>query len=121
MAGQPVYTKIFNKEVREFLKENTAKSNLIIATSILDSFGDLAAIATSLSEQLQPSGILAFVNQREVLADYILDVKNDTFVHSINYIKSVFGSKGFSVLECKEVTLPGDKEGDIFILKLQTQ
>lgn len=115
VGNEAVYDTVSCEEIRDFLGRNNEKFDLVLVTRAISYFGDVSGVATLVRRVLNPSGMVAFVTQDASHADYLLDVRSDSFSHSVSYIKKQFEKQGFEKSDMQEIELLEGVKGTIFI------
>ena len=113
------YDELLIKENLEYLKEQTAAFDLIVAADVFVYQGDLQQTFTACHKALSQGGLLAFSTEIYLGENYIMH-PTGRFVHSKGYIEKVAKEEGFRVLAAKiaQTRLQNDEnvDGYIFVL-----
>ncbi|MFA6038368.1 MAG: tetratricopeptide repeat protein [Legionellales bacterium] len=98
-----IYQELMNADILEYLKTTQEKFDLIIASDVLNYFGDLNPIFTACKRVLNPKGLLLFSIELTDQQDYFLHA-HARFSHQSDYIKTIM-QESFELLAEKTNTL----------------
>lgn len=125
LAGQNIYNKLEEKEIRAFLSENNNRYDMILADMAFYYLGSLTDIAELLKKSAKPAAIVAFITAKnEENDEFSFDIASDSFTYSEKYVKEQFAKAGFELLEAKNIALyhnegsEVEEQGTIFVYKI---
>ena len=108
--GENIYNSTEESEIRDYLSKNKSKFDLITANLSLKYIGGLSDVAKYITKGLNKNGVFAFSVEEDEFEDdneigYRIDLKNDCFYYSKEYIKNIFSTEGLKELEIKNILL----------------
>ncbi|MGA2654715.1 MAG: methyltransferase domain-containing protein [Gammaproteobacteria bacterium] len=83
-----IYHELIESDILEYLKNTDKQFDLIIASDVLNYFGDLEKIFTACKNVLTQKGLLLFSIELTEQQDYLLH-NNARFAHNDDYIKKI--------------------------------
>jgi predicted TPR repeat methyltransferase len=99
-----IYQKLVNADILEYLNTTQEKFDLIIASDVLNYFGDLNPIFTACKQVLNPKGLLLFSIELTESHDYLLH-NNARFAHNVHYIDGLANAQHWQLLAETKHTL----------------
>lgn len=113
-----VYNSVTASEISKYLSDNQEKYDLVLAGDVFFHKGRLDDVFVNIANALKPDGMLAMIINKEVSehTGYKLDVAQDIFIHSIEYLEENIKKAGLDIADKKEKQVEGHKF-DIFIIK----
>lgn len=114
-----IYDNVLEKDAVSYLSLSNEKFDLILADMPFYYFGDLSEISTLLRKNIKPGGLLAFFTVVDKqIREYKLDIRQDNFIHSAQYIKDSLAKAGFSEVVSKELQADEEFAGIAFVYRL---
>ena len=113
--GKRVYNELVCLSMREFLRDNTKKFDVIIMAEVLHYYGDLTEILKDTSSALCQDGmLLGFVREDQQSANrrhrgYRFVKEGDFFCHTTNYMKQTAEKLGLQLNYLSHCEIYGDK------------
>ncbi|RXJ68884.1 hypothetical protein CRV08_05450 [Halarcobacter ebronensis] len=118
-----IYSKLYIKDISDFLSQNTEKFDLIIAADVFIYIGNIETIFNYVEKSISSDGYFIFTVELSLetnIKDFQL-AKSGRFSHDISYIVALCKNIGFEIVEKEEIILREEnkigQKGVIFILK----
>ena len=116
MIGQArerqVYDELFVDEIGAFLSVRFAQFDLAVAADVLIYFGDLRNVLATVWQALKPGGVIAFTVEKHEGEGYVLQPTR-RYAHSIDYVRSVATSIGWTEVSAHERVLRMEQRQDV--------
>ncbi|MBO7097567.1 MAG: tetratricopeptide repeat protein [Alphaproteobacteria bacterium] len=107
-----VYDRLENKEIIEFVTQDTGQYNLVTAGDVLTYFGDLKKLFEGVAKVLNLGGMFVFSISENMFndADYSI-TPSGRFVHKLDYIMALLKKNGYGKVaqDRKALRNEGDK------------
>jgi predicted TPR repeat methyltransferase len=104
-----VYDDLVCADLTEFLNQQSASFDLVVATDVFLYIGDLAGVFRRVRDALRPGGFFGFSVEASEEGDFILRA-TQRFAHSTGYLRKLAGEHGF-VLETIEPGVIRQEDG----------
>lgn len=115
-----IYDSLYVAEILAFLKDQTARFDLILAGDVLVYFGELNELFSAIHAALKPSGLFIFDIEKGENSDYQLTLSG-RFAHTKRYIRQLAMQYSFQILKEDEVSIRTQNhkavQGYLFVLR----
>jgi len=119
-ADKNIYHTLHQGDLLDFLDQDVAFYDLIIAADVFTYIGELEALFARLTRRLQPEAWLLFSTEHHDGDGFVLH-QSGRYSHGVTYIHTLARTNGFKVVQHAQTALRKDKgewvEGDLYLLK----